>query len=170
MTLDDLASGLTVTHEQRERGVATVDRTARSLADRLAPHDDALPCDGATAATIVERYAAGGSVGTAGRTAGVPPMTAAKTLHLLGESVSPLGPTGRDVVRDWIAGELSRAEAETLARASPAEFALAAYVETHDPLPAARAAVEGDLSPGGDAASLERQKLGDALQDPLDQG
>lgn len=170
MGLDDLAAGLTVTHEQRERGVATVDRTEASLAERLAPHAEALPCDAPEAATVVERYASGASVGAAGRAAGVAPMTAAKTLHLLGETVTPLGPTGRQVVRDWIAGDLSRAEAETLARASPAEFALAAYVETHDPLPDALAAVEGDLSPGGDAASAERRKLGDALQDPVDQG
>ena len=170
MGLEDLAEGLSVTHEQRQRGVAAVDRTAASLAERLAPHADALPCDAAAAATLVERYAAGGSVGEAARAAGLAPMRGAKTLHLLGETVTPLGPSGMAVVRDWIAGDLSRAEAETLARASPAEFALAAYVETHDPVPGAVSAVEGDLSPGGDAAIAKQDALGDALGDPLDRG
>lgn len=166
MGLDDLAAGLVITHEQRERGVASVDRTAVSLADRLAPYAADLPCSPAEAATVVERYAAGASVGTAARAAGVPPMTAAKTLHRLGETVTPAAPTARVVVRDWVAGDLSRTEAETLARLSPNEFALAAYVETHEPIPGARAAVEGVLTVGGDAAALERAALGDALEDP----
>lgn len=170
MGLADIAEGLELTHEQRERGVATVDRTSAPLAERLAPHVDDLPCDAETAATLVKRYAAGSSVGAAAGAAGVPPMTGAKTLHLLGETVSPVGPTGRRVVRDWIAGDLSRAEAETLARVSPAEFALAAFVETHDPIPEARAAVEGELSVAGDAAAAKQEALGDALRDPLDQG
>jgi len=170
MGLQEIAAGLEVTHEQCERGVATVDRTAAPLAERLAPYDDDFPCDAEAAATLVERYAAGGSVGAAARAAGVPPMTAAKTLHRLGETVSPLGPTGRTVVRDWIAGDLTRTEAETLARASPAEFALAAFIETHDPITEARAAVEGELTVGGDAAAAKRDALGDALRDPGDQG
>jgi hypothetical protein len=154
MGLDDIAAGLEVTTEQRDRGVPTVDRTDESLAERLVPVDDELPCDGSTAATIVERYAGGGSVGAAGRAAGVPPMTAAKTLHLLGESVWPLGEIARDVVRDWLAGDLSRTEALDLARASEREFALAVYVETHDPLPAARDAVADALAVDRDVDPL----------------
>jgi hypothetical protein len=146
MGLGDIAAGVEVTTEQCDRGVATVDRTGEPLADRLDAVADDLPCDGETAAAVVERYAGGGSVGTAARAAGVAPMTAAKTLHLLGESVSPLGPTGRDVVRDWLSGDLSRSDAVELARVSETEFALAAYVETHDPLPEARAAVEDALA------------------------
>ena len=148
MGLSDIAAGVEVTTEQRERGVATVDRTDASLAERLGDHADALPCDPAAAAAVVERYAAGGSVGQAAAAGEVPRITAAKTLHRLGESVSPLGPTGREVIRDWIAGDLSRTEALALSRASPAEFALAAYVETHDPLSAARDAVQGALDAG----------------------
>jgi len=148
MGLSEIAAGVEVTTEQRERGVATVDGTDGSLADKLTAHADALPCDPAAAAAVVERYAAGGSIGQAAAAGEVPRVTAAKTLHLLGESVSPLGPTGREVVRDWIAGEVSRTEALALSRASPAEFALAAYVETHDPLSAARDAVQGALDAG----------------------
>lgn len=145
MGLDDIAAGLEVTTAQRDSGVATVDTTADSLADRLGTLES-LPCDGETAATVVERYAGGASVGDAGRAAGIAPMTAAKALHLLGESVWPLGSVARDVVRDWLAGDLSRTEALDLARASEREFALAVYIETHDPLPAGCDAVAGALA------------------------
>ncbi|MEF8786231.1 MAG: hypothetical protein V5A45_09895 [Haloarculaceae archaeon] len=146
MGLSDIAAGVEVTTEQRDRGVATVDRTEQSLAERLTAVADELPCSGEAAATVVERYAGGGSVGAAARTADVAPMTAAKTLHLLGESVSPVGPTGRDVIEDYLAGELSRTDARQLSRSSETEFALAVYVATHDPLPDARAAVEDALA------------------------
>lgn len=146
MGLSDIAADIEVTAEQRDPGVAVVDRTGDSLVDRLTAHEEELPCPADKAATVVERYASGGSVGEAARAATVPPVTAAKTLHLLGESVSPLSPTGRAILRDWLGGSLSRTEARELTRASETEFALAAYVETHDPIPAARAAVEGTLA------------------------
>lgn len=82
-------------------------------------------------------------------------MTAAKVLHLLGESVNPLGPTGREVVQDWLAGELSRADAIELVRATETEFALAVYVETHDPIADACAAVEDTLAVRGEEDPLE---------------
>jgi len=146
MGLSDIAAGIEVTATQEERGVATVDDTDATLAERLAPFAETLPCAPAAAATVVERYSAGGSVGAAGRAAGVAPTTAAKTLHLLGENVSPAGPTGSEVVRDWIAGELTRTEAMELSRLGEQTFALAAFVETHEPLEAACAAVEGVLA------------------------
>ena len=154
MGLSELAEGVRVTEGQRERGVASVDRTSESLADRLSACEGDLPTDAETAAVVIERYAGGGSIGQAAAVASVPEVTAAKVLHLVGESVSPLSPTGRTVVRDWVAGELSRSEALSLTRASPAAFALAAYVETHEPIPAAQAAVGSTLSPdgSGDAA------------------
>ncbi|PSQ57220.1 MAG: hypothetical protein BRD23_08830 [Halobacteriales archaeon SW_9_67_25] len=146
MGLAEIAAGVEVTAEQRDRGVATVDRTDESLAERLAGHEKALPTSAETAATVLERYAAGDSVGVAAHRAGTAPVTAAKTLHLLGESVHPLGPTGREVVADWLAGDLPRTEALELARATETEFALAVYVQTHDPLADACAAVEDALA------------------------
>jgi hypothetical protein len=146
MGLSELAAGLEVTESQDEHGVATVDTTEADLADRLEPFAGRLPCTPAEAEAVLERYAAGASVGVAAHTADVAPMTAAKTLHLLGESVSPLGPTGRGVVRDWLAGDLSRTEALELTRVGETEFALATYVETHEPIEAACAAVEGVLA------------------------
>jgi len=89
MALSDIAAGIEVTTEQRDRGVASVDRTDESLADRLAGAAEDLPCDAETAATLVETYAAGESVGDAGQAADVAPITAAKTLHHVGEHVSP---------------------------------------------------------------------------------
>lgn len=164
MGLADIAAGLEVTTEQEERGVATVDDTDATLAERLEPFAAELPCESGDAATVIERYAAGGSVGSAGKAAGIAPTTAAKTLHLLGENVSPAGPTARDVVRDWIAGDISRSDAETLSRLGPEEFALAAFVETHDPLEEACAAVEGVLA----GQTVSEQPLAETMSDTTD--
>jgi hypothetical protein len=163
MALSDIAAGLEVTTEQRDRGVASVDRTEEALADRLDGVAHELPCDAETAATLVEAYAAGKSVGDAGRAAGLAPMTAAKTLHRFGEQVCPLAPTARDVVRDWLDGVLSRSEALTLASASEREFLLTAYCETHEPVPDARAAVEGHLT-AGDATEEKLASLGESVE------
>jgi alkylated DNA repair dioxygenase AlkB len=170
MALSDIARGLEVTTEQHDRGVAEVDATGAPLADRLAAFEAELPCSAAAAAHLVETYAEGASVGASAEAAELPPVTGAKTLHLLGESVSPLGPTGRAVVRDWLAAELSRTDALALAGASETAFALAAYVETHDPLPGAREALEGALSLSGDAAVAKRDQLGDTLDGWPDAG
>jgi len=165
MGLPEIAAGVEVVDEQRDRGVATVDRTDESLAKRLAPFADELPCDPEAAATLVEAYTGGESVGDAARAAGLAPTDGAKALHLFGESVSPVGPTGRAVVRDWLAGRLARTEAVDLAGVSDREFALAVYVETHDPIPGAREAVEGALAPAEDAAVDKRDALGETMSD-----
>ena len=146
MTLSELAAGLEVTTEQDDRGVAVVDDTDATLVERLEPFADELPCTPAAATTLVDQYTTGTSIGVAAREAGIAPVAGAKALHLLGEDVSPLGPTGRDVVRDWLDARLSRADALELTRASEAEFALAVFVETHDPLPEAQEALEGALA------------------------
>jgi len=162
MALSDIAAGLEVTTEQRERGVAAVDDTGADLAARLAPYAADLPCDAGSAATVVRAYTSGRSVGDCARRAGVAPATAAKALHLLGvEGVCPLSPAGRAIVRDWLAGELSRTEARRLADAGEPAFALAAFVETHEPLAGAREAVEGELAPAdhGDALADARSDL-----------
>lgn len=165
MGLSDIAAGVEVVDEQRDRGVAAVDRTAESLAEKLRDHAGALPCDPEAAATLVEAYAGGNSVGEAARAAGLPPTDGAKTLHLFGESVSPVGPTGREVVRDWLDGRLPRTEAVELAGVTDREFALAVYVETHDPLPGAREAVEGALAPETDGAVDKRDALAETMSD-----
>jgi hypothetical protein len=146
VTLSEIAAGLEVTTEQETRGVAAVDDTDASLADRFREFADRLPCTPAAAATLVTEYAAGASVGTAAREAGVAPVTGAKALHRLGEPVQPLGPTGREVVRDWLDARLSRTEALELAGGDATDFALAVYVETHDPVPGARDAVSSALA------------------------
>jgi hypothetical protein len=144
MGLSDIADGLAVTTEQEVRGVATVDETGgdRPLAARLDEYADELPCDPGDAAAVIEAYTAGRSVGDAAHEAGLAPVTAAKTLYRCGEQVTPLSPTGREIVRDWIAGDVSRSDALTLTRASEPEFALAVFVETHDPIPGVRAICE----------------------------
>jgi hypothetical protein len=164
MGLSDIAAGLTVTTRQRERGVASVDRTGASLSDRLAPLAAELPCDAETAAELAEAYAGGASVGDAADAGGVPAVTTAKALHRLGfEGLSPFSPLQRDVLEDWLNAEVSRTDAVELTGASDREFALAAYVATHDPLPDAREAVESALSTADDAMVEKRNALGAAI-------
>lgn len=134
MTLEEIAAGIEVVDSQRDRGVAATDETGASLVDRLETAAEALPCTPEAAATILETHAAGTSVGESAREAGVVPITAAKVLHRCGaDGVTPLSPTAREIVRDWLAGRLPRSEARTLTDATEAEFALATYVETHEP-------------------------------------
>lgn len=162
MTLSDIAAGLEVTAEQRDRGVAAVDGTGGDLATRLTPYADDLPCEPAAAANLVESYTAGRSIGECARRTGLAPVAAAKTLHLLGvDGVCPLSAQGREILRDWLAGDLSRTEARRLAGAGEKEFALATFVETHDPLAGAMEAVEGELMPDdhGDALADARSDL-----------
>jgi hypothetical protein len=169
MTLSDIAAGIEVTTAQRDRGVPTVDGTDDDLTSRLDDYADQLPCEPAAAATVLEAYAGGTSVGDVARAAGVAPMTAAKTLHRCGEpGISPLGPTARRVVRDWLAGELSRADATTLTRATDAEFALAAYVESHDPVPGLVEASEAALTPSTSASVTKRETLAETMSDATD--
>jgi len=164
MGLSDIAAGIEVHERQRERGVPTVDATGDDLVARLDDHTEALPCTPEAAATVVETYAAGTSVGDCAREAGVAPMTAAKLLHCCGVTgLSPLGPTGRRIVRDWLAGDLARTEATELAGADEADFALATYIETHDPVPDLADAVEGVLEPDGTATVDKRDALAETM-------
>lgn len=132
MTLSDIAAGIEVTAEQERRDVAAVDETGE-LVERLRPHADTLPCTPEAAATVVETHAAGTSVGESAKEAGIAPVTAAKALHRCGVSgVTPFSPMARQVVRDWMKGALSRTNALELTGATEAEFALGAYIESHD--------------------------------------
>jgi hypothetical protein len=169
MALSDIAAGIEVTAEQHDRGVPTVDGTETALVDRLTTLADELPRAPAAAATLLEEYASGTSVGEVARLADVAPMTAAKTLHRCGESgLSPLGPVGRGIVRDWLDGELPRADAVTLTDATPTEFALAAYIETHDAVPELVEAAEAALGPTETATVAKRETLAETMSDATD--
>jgi hypothetical protein len=169
MALSDIAAGIEVTAEQRERGVPTVDDTDVDLSSRLAAYADELPCTPEAAATVVESHAGGDSVGDSARAAAVAPVTAAKVLHRCGVAgVTPLSPEARRILRDWLAGEISRADALTLTGATEAEFALASYLETHDPAPGLVEAVEGELAPGGNASVSKRDELAETMSSVAD--
>lgn len=169
MALSDIAAGIEVTAEQDERGVATVDDTGGALVDRLAARADALPCTPEAAATVVEEHARGASVGDSARAAGVAPMTAAKALHRCGVvGVSPLAPTARRVVRDWLAGEVTRADALALTGGDEAEFALAGYVESHDPVPELVEAAEAALGRERSASVEKRDALAGTMSETAD--
>jgi len=160
MGLSDIAAGIEVCDRQRDRGVSTVDATGGDLVDRLDAHAEVLPCTPEAAASVVETYAAGTSVGDCAREAGIAPMTAAKLLHRCGiGGLTPLAPTARNVVRDWLDGDLSRAEAVELVGADEADFALATYVETHDAVPELADAVAGVLEPESSATVAKRDAL-----------
>lgn len=165
MELDGIAAEVgTTTTRQRERGVAAVDATDGSLADRLAPFAEDLPCTAAGAATVVESYAGGASVGEAAGAASVAPVTAAKALHLLGvEGLCPLSPVARGILTDWLAADLARSEALELTGASEAEFALATFLATHDPIEGARSALEGALENDGDVTVRKRDHLAETM-------
>lgn len=162
MGLSDIAAGIEVRDEQHDRGVAVVDETG-TLRERLAPHADNLPCTAAAATVVLDSYTAGRSVGDCAREASLAPVTAAKALHRCGvDGVSPLAPEARQIVRDWANGEIPRTEAVELTGVGEREFALAAYIETHDPVPALVEAAAAALEPtasvvgpdtGGDPAS-----------------
>lgn len=169
MGLADIAEGVSVTEQQRERGVATVDRTAPTLNAALARYEDDLPCSATLAARLVESYAAGASVGAAATAAGLPAVTTAKTLHLLGfEGLSPLSPLGRDILRDWLAGEIGRTDALELSGASESAFSLAAFVETHDPLPDAAERLSTALQETENATIDKRDAMADTMSGVAD--
>ncbi|WP_158058227.1 DUF7858 family protein [Halorussus halophilus] len=169
MTLSDIADGLEVTTEQCDRGVATVDDTGSDLRERLDSFEAELPCDVDAAATIVDAHTSGRAIGDGARAAGVAPITAAKVLHLLGcEGISPLTPRAREILRDWLSADLSRSDALALTDASETEFALATFVETHDPIPGASDALEGALAPEGDAAVRKQEVLSGTMSSPGD--
>lgn len=163
MGLSDIAAGIEVTTEQCDRGVASVDGTDADLADRLREFAGDLPCSAGEAATLVERYAVGGSVGAASRAAGLAPATGARTLHRLGEPVCPLSPVERDVVRDFLDARVGRTDAVALV-GSETEFAIGVYCETHDPIPGAVEALEGVLAvEPTDPLADARSDVGDLL-------
>ncbi len=164
MSLSDIAEGVATTRTQQDRGVAVVDRTDASLSAVLEEYAPELPCDVSTAATLLSAYRGGTSVGDAAIRGGVPPITAAKTLYRLGfEGLSPLSPLQRDICRDWLAGDLTRTEAQELADAGDRAFALGAYIETHDPVPGAGDAIEDTLSSTEDAMVEKRDALAETM-------
>lgn len=164
MGLSDIAAGLAVTERQRDRGVATVDRTAPTVAGALAAYVDDLPCEIDAAARLIEAYVGGEPIDAAATAAGLPAVTGAKTLFLLGfEGLSPLSPLGRAVLRDWLDGEIGRSDARALADATEAEFSLATYVETHDPLEGAAQRLATVMEETGNASVAKRDALRDTM-------
>ncbi len=166
MELAEIAAGIEVCTRQTKREVPSVDATDRSLAARLGAVETKLPCPGEAAATVVHEQARGVSVEAAAREANVAPVTAAKALYRCGiAGVSPVGPAGRQAIHDWLAGELGRHEAMTLAGCDRAAFTLAAYCETHEPIPAAVEAATAALD-SVETAPAKRDRLAETMSSP----
>lgn len=169
MSLGDIAAGLKVTDEQQDRGVAVVDAAGETLSDRLAPYETALPCAPATAAAVYESFTGGATIEAAAIDAGIPPIAAAKTLHLLGvDGLCPLSPRGQLIVRDWLDARISRSEARELTGASETEFQLAVFIETHEPPAGITDAVEPTLATGEQPLAASRDALSEAVSQPDD--
>lgn len=169
MGLAEIAAGLELIEKQRDRGVATRDDTDVALVDRFRAHEEELPCTPEAATTIIEATTPGTSVGSRAREAGVAPITAAKVLHRCGvEGVTPLTPLARRVLDDWLAGDLSRVEALELTGATEAEFALATYIATHEPIPELAEARQAALTPRGNATVEKRDALAETMSDASD--
>jgi hypothetical protein len=169
MTLADIAEGIEVVETQREREVAAVDVAGESLADRLESCASALPCSADQAADVAREYAATGSLDRTAEASDVTRTIAAKTLHLLGfEGVVRIDPADRAIVGRWIDGEIDRTTACRRSSLGERTFALAVYVETHEPLPAARAAVEPALTIDRATAVDRRDTLQETMSDPTD--
>lgn len=163
MSLSDIAEQVEVTTiEQSVREVTTIDVTARPLVDRIAPFSALLPCESSEATTLIEAYIDGKCIEKSSHAAGIAPITGAKTLHLLGEPIAPITPTGRAVVRDWINGECLRTEALSLCGASEPEFNLAVFVEMHDPIPEARGVLAGEFERRNSDVG-KRDELGETM-------
>lgn len=165
MGLSDIAAGVEVTTEQCKRSIAAVDATNDSLTDRLAAFADELPCRVEEATTLIEAYADGASVGQSSRTAGLAPITGAKTLHLLGEPIAATTPMDRTLVREWLNAECTRTEALSLSNVGETEFALATFVETHDPIPGAREALESVFALDSSPTVSKRDALAETMSD-----
>lgn len=165
MSLEDIAEAAgTTTTRQCVRGVATVDGRDGSTADRLAQFSGQLPCDPAAAAAVLQTHGRGTPIDESASVANLAPVTAAKTLHRLGvEGVCPLSPTAREIVRDWIDGELPRSDALALTGASETAFALATYIETHEPIEGAQEVIEYTAGLRGDAMVAKRDELDGAI-------
>lgn len=165
MGLSEIAAGIEVTAEQREQGVAASDRTDTPLSERLTAFDDQLPCSPAAAATLAEAYLDGAAIGRAAAVAKLPETTAAKTLYLLGEPIAPLSETKGRILDDWLAGDLSRTEARRLAGLGDAEFGIATYIATHDPIEGADSvlAATASVPEAGDPLAEARSDLGELI-------
>lgn len=169
MALADIADGVRSVEKQQRRDVAVVDAVGGSLADRLERCASDLPCSPRDAASLARRFASGTSVERSAEAVGITRTVAAKTLHLLGFSgVVRLDRDDRTVVRRWIDGEIERTAARRRTGLDEATFALAVYVETHEPLAAARAALDPALATRAVDPTDQQRALRDTMSDPTD--
>ena len=169
MELSELAEGLVVTDRQRKRDVSIVDRTDEMLTERLSKYSSVLPTEPAEAATMIELYVSGNDVETIADELGQVPMIVAKTLHITGmDGISPLAPEDREPLYRWLRGGISGAEAKRQLDVNEYEFALAAFVESHDPHESIATAVEGALAPRQNASVRKRDTLADTMSDGMD--
>jgi|GEM_PF-423496 len=169
MALADIAEGIRSVEKQQHRDVAVVDAAGTSLADRLETCASDLPCSPPEAASLARQFAGGAPVERCAETVGVTRTVAVKTLHLLGFSgVVTVDRDDRTVVRRWIDGEIDRTTVRRRTGLDESTFALAVYVETHEPLAAAQAVLDpARTTTDGDPTDQQRA-LQETMSDPTD--
>ncbi len=74
----------------------------------------------------------------------------------------------RTAVREWLAGDRSRAEAVAATDCPQTGFALAAYVEQHDRETELAAAVAAALTPSDSVSVRKRDRLAETMSAPED--
>lgn len=134
MALSDIAAELEFTIKQEEQGVPTSTNQIQSLREQLRCCEDDLPCDVKAAEILLEQYRQGVSISDAAIAADLPETIATITLFLLGQSVEPLSSNTNKIIKDWVDGSISTREAERAVGENEIEFAIAAFIATHEPL------------------------------------
>lgn len=154
---------------QHTRDVAVVDAANESLADRLEDCASDLPCSPTAASHLARQFRAGESIEACAETVGVTRTNAARTLHLLGfAGVITVDPVDREIIKQWINGEIDRTTATRRTDLERSRFALAVYVETHEPLTEDQAAIEPTISLSENIQSDRRRVLNETMADPTD--
>lgn len=169
MSLADIAEGVRSVETQHTRDVAIVDAVNESLADRLEGFASDLPCSPTQADRLARQFGAGESIESCAETVGVTRTNAARTLHLLGfAGVITVDPVDREIIKQWINGEIDRITANRRTDLDKSRFALAVYVETHEPLTETRAAIEPTVSLSENIQTDRRRALDETMADSTD--
>jgi hypothetical protein len=77
-------------------------------------------------------------------------------------------PVDREIIKQWINGEIDRTTANRRTDLERSRFALAVYVETHEPLTEDQAAIEPTISLSENIQSDRRRVLNETMADPTD--
>lgn len=169
MPLADIAEGVRSVETQHTRNVALIDAAITSLTDRLEQFASDLPCSPRTASQVARQFKGGDSIEAVAEAVGVTRTDPVRTLDLLGfAGVITVDSVDRTIIRRWIEGTIDRTTAHRRTDLDNSTFALAVYVETHETLAEAGAAIEPTVSPSERIHSDRRHALNETMADLAD--